>query len=89
MSENKIDVQAELVKLYKIIAKRIEKLRESEEKEGKLKPEILREISLALKLLDKIKAETPELKPSQIRVVFGDELKLTDSKEDKGVTETS
>ena len=67
MSENKIDMKAELVKLYMITRERIEKLRESEEKQGKVKPEIRLEITLAMKLLEMIKA-VPEPQPQEIKL---------------------
>jgi hypothetical protein len=69
LSENKIDMKAELVGLYMITRKRIEKLRESEEKEGKVKPELRLEITLAMKLLDMIKA-VPEQQPEEIKLTW-------------------
>jgi hypothetical protein len=67
LSENKLNMKAELVNLYMITRKRIEKLRESEEKEGKVKPELRLEITLAMKLLDMIKA-IPEPQPEEIKI---------------------
>ena len=86
MSETKIDRLTELVKLYKIIDKRIEKRRESEEKEGKLQPETSRDVRLALKLLDMIEDVKPK-KPEKISVSFSEP--KTESEQDKSVTETS
>jgi hypothetical protein len=62
-------MKAELVGLYMITRKRIEKLRESEEKEGKVKPELRLEITLAMKLLDMIKA-VPEQQPEEIKLTW-------------------
>jgi len=67
LSENKIDMKAELVNLYMITRKRIEKLRESEEKEGTVKSDIRLEITLAAKLLDMIKT-VPEQQPQEIKL---------------------
>jgi hypothetical protein len=45
------------------------KNRESEEKEGKVKPELRLEITLAMKLLDMIKA-VPEQQPEEIKLTW-------------------
>ncbi len=74
LSENKLDLKVELVNLYIITRKRIEKLREIEEEEGKVKPETRLEITLATKLLDMIKA-VPEPEPQEIKLSWAEKPK--------------